>query len=100
MIADTAYDILDAGGVPYNVAAGNHDLVGGSAKIEQWFGISRFQGRSYYGGYYPGVAKNYIKFKKNLFSASGVDFILINLACPMTAPSPDSLAWANQFTQE
>lgn len=95
LIADAAYDILDAGGVPYNIAAGNHDLLGGAAKIEQWFGISRFQGRDYYGGYYGAVGMNYINY--NLFSASGVDFILINLACPMTAPSPGALTWADQL---
>ena len=93
IIADAAFDLLDAGNVAYNVSAGNHDLSGGSARFNTWFGISRFIGKSYYGGYYVPIGKNYYNY--NLFSASGLDFILINLNCPMQPPLPEALTWAD-----
>ena len=83
--ADTAYDILDAAGVPYSVGPGNHDL-GGS--YETYFGVSRFSGKSWYGGYYG--SDNYNNY--SLFSASGMDFILINL---QYSPSTAQLDWAD-----
>ncbi|MGE5265608.1 MAG: phosphohydrolase, partial [Acidobacteriota bacterium] len=90
-IADAAFDILDAGNVPYNVLPGNHDLITGATRFETWFGVSRFGGKSYYGGHYgTDNTNNY-----NLFSASGLDFILINLSCPAAAPPAAVLDWAN-----
>ena len=49
--ADTYMDRLDASGMPYSVAIGNHDYEGtSSAKFVQWFGPSRYAGKSWYGG--------------------------------------------------
>ena len=70
--ADAAFDILDAGSVPYSVSPGNHDM-SGSSLWPTYFGTSRFSSKSWYGGSYD----NYNTY--SLFTASGNDFILINL---------------------
>ena len=70
--ADAAFDILDAGNVPYSVSPGNHDMAMGSL-WPTYFGASRFSGKSWYGGSYD----DYNTY--SLFSASGNDFIVINL---------------------
>ena len=71
--ADAAMDILDAGNVPYGIALGNHDE---GANYNTYFGVSRFAGKSFFGGEYPSndMQNNYM-----LFSAGGMDFIVINL---------------------
>ena len=85
--ADTAMDILDAGNVAYSVGPGNHDLGTGSL-YETYFGVSRFQAKSWYGGHYgTDNSNNY-----SLFSASGLDFILINL---QYSPTSAMLNWAD-----
>ena len=85
--ADAAMDLLDAGNVAYSVGPGNHDMGDGSL-YEDYFGISRFSGKSWYGGYYG--SNNYNNY--SLFSASGMDFILINLQYDPTA---EMLDWAD-----
>ncbi len=70
---------LRAYGIPYGVTLGNHDYGtgGGSGTttgFDQYFGPSRFAGRSYYGGYYGTNNRN----NYQLFSASGLDFIAIS----------------------
>ena len=83
--ADAAFDILDAGNVPYSVSPGNHDM-SGSSLWPTYFGTSRFSSKSWYGGSYD----NYNTY--SLFTASGNDFILINLQySPVTAV----LDWAD-----
>ena len=64
--ADAAFDILDAGLVPYTVVPGNHDYPGYSTPL-QWstyFGTSRFTGKSWFGAAYD----NYNSY--SFFSAS------------------------------
>ena len=85
--ADTAMDILDAGNVAYSVGPGNHDMGTGSL-YETYFGISRFQAKSWYGGHFG--TDNYNNY--SLFSASGLDFILINL---QYSPTSAMLNWAD-----
>ena len=53
-----------------------------------YFGVSRFSGKPWYGGYYNGSNDN----NYSLFSASGNDFILINL---QYAPTTAMLDWAD-----
>ena len=84
-VADTAYDYLDSGNVAYSVGPGNHDL-GGS--YETYFGVSRFTGKSWYGGHYGSDNLN----NYSLFSASGNDFILLNLQYTSTTAQRD---WAD-----
>jgi hypothetical protein len=73
-------------GIPYTMVMGNHDYED-HAKFNSIYGVSRFTGRSYYGGHY-GTANdcNYI-----LFSGAGLDFVLVGLSY---APSSAELTWA------
>ena len=71
---------LRAYGLPWGGAPGNHDYGtgGGSGSTtfyNQYFGTSRFAGRNYFGGHY-GIDNNN---NYELFSASGLDFIVIHL---------------------
>jgi hypothetical protein len=86
---------LLANGIPYGVAVGNHDQSpignadGSTLFFNQFFGESHFLGFDYYGGHYgTNNDNNFI-----LFSASGLDFILINLEYDET-PAAAVLAWA------
>ncbi len=84
-VADTAYDYLDAGNVSYSVSPGNHDIGG---LYETYFGVSRFSGKPWYAGHYGSDNLN----NYSLFSASGNDFILINL---QYSPTTANLDWAD-----
>ncbi|MCP4259622.1 MAG: hypothetical protein GY774_19240, partial [Planctomycetes bacterium] len=79
--ADIAMSLLEdpvttglSDGIPYGVVPGNHDEP--TTNYNNYFGVSRFQTRSYYGDGYPSGSNdnNY-----TLFSASGINFIVINL---------------------
>lgn len=60
-------------GIPYGVVPGNWDHP--DTNYNNYFGISRFEKRKYYGGHYAeNNNNNYV-----LFSASGLDFIVINI---------------------
>ena len=107
-VADAAWSIVEnpittglADGIPYGVNVGNHDqtpIGGGSsastAKFNEYFGVSRFQGRGYYGGYFGSNNDNHF----DLFSAGGLDFIVINLEYD-TTPELAILDWANALLQ-
>ena len=89
---------MRAYGIPFGAAPGNHDedpngsydTPGSTTLYNQYFGVSRFAGRDYYGGHYgTDNTNNY-----QLFSASGLDFIAIHLAYD-TTQNPDILAWAD-----
>jgi len=62
-------------GIPWGVAPGNHDgdLLGDA--FNQYFGTERFKGRDYYGGHHGTNNNN----NYQLFSASGLDFIILHL---------------------
>ncbi|RYD46566.1 MAG: hypothetical protein EOP85_07195, partial [Verrucomicrobiaceae bacterium] len=79
--ADQAMDIIEdpattllTYGIPWGGAPGNHD--GGGSKWNQYFGSARWAGRPYFQGNFGGSNTNNYQF----FSASGMDFIIINLA--------------------
>jgi len=88
---------LRANGIPYGLAPGNHDIdpigsydTGSTSFFNQYFNLSRFQGRNYWGGNYgTDNTNNY-----QLFSASGLDFISIHLAYD-TTPNQPILDWAD-----
>ncbi len=88
--ADSSMDLLDLGGISYSVGPGNHDLpiYSSPSYYNTYFGISRFTGKSWYGGYYG--SDNYNNY--SIFSASGMDFILINL---QYNPTTAMLNWAD-----
>ena len=111
--ADAAVSLLDdpvatglPEGIPYSFGVGNHDQgpagdgsPDDTAGYNQYFGSSRYSGKSYYGGHYGTDNDNHYV----LFSASGMDFILINIA--YMDPQYDGaelnsvLAWANNLLQ-
>ena len=72
---------LRAHGIPWGGAPGNHDqspigdVTGTTTFYNQYFGSSRFAGRTYYGGHYGTTNNNNYQF----FSASGLDFIILHL---------------------
>ncbi len=73
-------------GMPWGGAPGNHDFgtgggTGTTTKWNQYFGTTRWNGRSYNGGNYGTDNNNNYQF----FRASGLDFIVINLAYRTTA---------------
>jgi len=81
-------------GVPFGVTLGNHDFntfgtTDDTANFNQYFGISRFAGRPYYGGHYAADNdENWVTF-----SAGGLQFIVVDLQYD-TTPDPAVLAWA------
>ena len=82
--ADQAMDIIEdpattllTHGIPWGGAPGNHDIGSGdnTSFWNQYFGINRWAGRPYFGGGYNNTSDQNYQF----FSASGMDFIVINL---------------------
>lgn len=67
-------------GIPYGMAVGNHDqtksqypISGKTTQYNKYFGVSRFEGRSYYGGHYGKDNDSHY----DLFTAAGTSFIVI-----------------------
>jgi hypothetical protein len=91
--ANTSMSILDAvpPGLPYGIALGNHDFTSGSTAYNTYFPVSRFTGRSYYGGHYgTGNEHHY-----DLMSAGGMEFIIICLSFGDQIPATAVLDWAD-----
>ena len=91
--ADTAMKFLEnplttglSDGIPYGILPGNHDQP--TKLYNTYFGVTRFSGRSYYGGHYGSDNNN----NYQLFSAGGMDFIAISLG---NNPSKGAIAWAD-----
>src|SRR5258706_2043209 len=111
--ANTAVSALDdpvatglPQGIPYSFGVGNHDQGSSgdgapddTAAYNQFFGVSRYSGKSYYGGHYGTDNDNHYE----LFSASGMDFIVINIAYMDPQYNGTELnsvlAWANGLLQ-
>jgi hypothetical protein len=87
--ADAGFDILDAAAIPNSAGPGNHDMFSGTLWTN-YFGSARYSGRSYYAGAYDDYNHYF------LFSASGMDFILINL---QFSPTTAVINWANNLLQ-
>jgi hypothetical protein len=88
ILADTAMKKIEhqpttlrAFGIPWGAAPGNHDqspagdVTGTTTFYNQYFGFNRFAGRNYFGGHYGTNNNN----NYQLFSASGLDFIILHL---------------------
>ncbi len=66
-------------GIPYGIVPGNHDQEpmgdedGTTTHFNQYFGVSHFSGRSYYGGCYGDNNDSHF----DVFTASGLDFIVL-----------------------
>ena len=91
---------LLAQGIPYGVAVGNHDQsaigdpLGTTQFYNQFFGEEHFAGRDYYGGHHGTNNDNHYE----LFSASGLDFVVIHLEFDPSA-NPAVLNWA-EFAED
>ena len=87
-------------GIPYGVVVGNHDESpngdpsGTTTYYNQFFGVSHFAGRSYYGGHYGTTNNDHF----DLFSASGLDFIALYFEYD-TSPPAAKLNWGNSLLQ-
>ena len=85
-------------GIPYGAAVGNHDESpngdpnGTTTYYNQFFGVSHFAGRPYYGGHYGTNNNNHY----DLFSASGLDFIVLYFQYDANA-DPAKLSWGNSL---
>lgn len=87
---------LLSNGIPYGVTLGNHDFGSGGGSgsttfFNQYFGVNHFENYDYYGGHYGVNNNNNFQF----FSASGLDFILINLEYNSSSAPAAVLAWAD-----
>jgi len=87
--------------IPYGIAVGNHDQVpkdepeNSTENFNAYFGVDFFKDRSYYGGHYGDNNDNsYI-----LFSASGIDFIVLFLEFD-NQPNPEVMTWASEVLVE
>jgi hypothetical protein len=105
--ANTAMSILD-NKVPYTVLPGNHDMDNGyspppgagASHYETYFPASRFENYTYWGGSYDSSTvissspnmNNYV-----LFSAGGMDFILLSL---QYNPTADVRSWADNVLKQ
>jgi hypothetical protein len=96
LLADTSMSLLDDV-VKYGISPGNHDTdlhlnlppgVTGTL-YNDFFPLSRYENYPWYGGSFP-AGTNWNSYQ--LFSASGIDFIIVHLQfCPSTA----EVAWAD-----
>lgn len=106
--ADTAMKFIEdpitthlADGISYTMNVGNHDQWptgdpnGTTIFYNQFFGVNRFNGRSYWGGNYGSNADNNFQ----LFSASGYDFIVISLEYDVNNVNSSVINWADSLLQ-
>ncbi|MBB5439017.1 hypothetical protein HDC92_002701 [Pedobacter sp. AK017] len=84
--AKTQYARLSAAGIPYGLSVGNHDQYpngtpGGNSTAEYnaRFGRTEFHNRTHYGGNYLGPSSNNNDSHYDLFTAGGIDFIVIHV---------------------
>jgi hypothetical protein len=108
LIADAAMGLLEdpvttslADGIAYGLAPGNHDQgdtgdgsTGQTLLFNQYFGVSRFQGRGYYGGSH---AAGFNDNNYELFSINGYDFIIIHFEYDNNPPNTAVLDWADNL---
>ena len=91
--------MLDGAGIPYGFSLGDHDVDGGTANFNSYFGLTRFSDKPYYGGFYdptpnidPSDDNNNTSY--SLFSVGGVDFIVIHIE---TGADELMRSWANNL---
>jgi hypothetical protein len=83
-------------GMPFSIDVGNHDETplgdadGTTIYYNQFFGVSHFAGRSYYGGHHATTNDNHF----SLFSSNGMKFVVLSLKYD-TTPNATVLDWAD-----
>ena len=99
--ADAAIKTLDQAGIPYFLAIGNHDYNGANTGastrtatgFNQWFGPSRYAGKSYYEGNFPsGSNENFY----GVLTINGQQYLILVLEY---IPRTTSLNWAAGIVQ-
>lgn len=104
-VANAAMSLLDdpdatglAEGIPFGIAVGNHDQSpasdadGTTSYFNHYFGRSRFSGKEYFGGHYGENYDNHYE----LFSASGLDFLVIHIEYDLS-PDENVHSWADSI---
>jgi hypothetical protein len=87
--------------IPYGITVGNHDQLpkdepeNSTESFNQYFGVDFFEDRPYYGGHYGNNNDNsYI-----LFSASGIDFVMLFLEFDKE-PNFEVMEWAKKVLRD
>ncbi len=83
--ANSSLSLLD-GVVPYGMGPGNHDQP--TTLYNQYFPWTRYAPEPWYGGHYQDLNDNNFQ----LFSAGGLDFVIVHLAF---CPPAGAVAWAD-----
>jgi len=108
-VLEDPFTTMLADGLPYGIAVGNHDQSpfgnpgttsdegATTGSYNSFFGVSRFQSRGYYGGHYGLNNDNHY----DLFSASGMDFIVLYLEYDAAGGTlgQNVLTWADGVIQ-
>lgn len=107
-VADRAMKTLEVkstdlpDGLPWGIGLGNHDRddatrvdPGTTVRFNRTFGVTRFEGRSYYGGH-MGTNNDNNWFT---FNAGGLDFVVVNFRYAHEAPSKAVIDWAREVFQ-
>ncbi|MGD9795053.1 MAG: LamG-like jellyroll fold domain-containing protein, partial [Acidimicrobiia bacterium] len=98
--------VLDAAGVPNNMAPGNHDMLanGTATNYDIHFPPSRYDMNTWYGGYLgdsgdpvPESVDRLNKDNYQLFTAGGIDFLIIHLEVDMPQFTLD---WASDVLEQ
>ncbi len=96
-VAQQAHKLLDDNDIRYTMLPGNHDNPDGGRKRDtkrynQYFGTEHFENQNWWGHKDNNADNNY-----GLFSASGHDFMVVNLEF---APRKEALCWANDVIKQ
>lgn len=89
-------------GMPYGTCAGNHDQepngdIGETALYNQYFGTTRFNKRSYFGGTF---AANKVDENWVTFSTGGLDIVVVNLQFGKAAREAPVLDWTRSIMKQ
>ena len=97
VVADAAWDLVDAANVPYSVAFGNHDgiLDRDTALYNQYFGTARYASYPWYGGHLGEGNENHYQ----LLTAGGIRFVVISIAWDRS-PELNVLEWADSLLKQ
>ncbi|RAV30240.1 metallophosphoesterase [Sinomicrobium soli] len=100
-VAKTAmYGLEYPKSIPYGVAVGNHDqfpmgypVMSTTARYNEHFGVEHFKGRPYYGGNLGDDNDNHY----DLFSAGGLDFVVVYIEYDRELIYPEAIEWADEI---
>ncbi len=102
--ATTAMYALEPPGIPYGICVGNHDQspigdpTGSTTRYNNAFGVAHFSPMGYYGGHSGSNNDNHYE----VFTASGINFMIISLEYDQTAnfTAPGgALDWAEDLVE-